>query len=49
MSKCLDLIDKANKGRLNDDTLEQIIEELQSVVTANKAASGLKTLEEKLL
>ncbi len=48
MSKCLNLIEKANKARLNNDTLKEIIKELQSVVDANKAASGLKTVEEKL-
>ena len=48
MANCLQLIDDANKGRLDDATLEQIIEDLQSVKTKRKAESGLKTTEEQI-
>jgi len=46
MADCLKLIDAANKGRLNDDTLEQIITDLQSVL--DKANYGLKNVEQQL-
>ena len=48
MADCLKLIDDANNGRLSDETLEQIIEELQSVKNKRRAASGLKTTEEQI-
>lgn len=46
MADCLKLIDAANKGRLNDDTLEEIITDLQSVL--DKANYGLKNVEQQL-
>ena len=48
MADCLKLIDDANNGRLDDATLEQIIEDLQAVKTKRKAASGLRTVEEQI-
>lgn len=48
MADCLKLIDDANNGRLDDATLEQIIEDLQAVKTKRKATSGLQTVEEQI-
>lgn len=48
MADCLKLIDDANNGRLDDATLEQIIEDLQSVKTKRNAASGLQTVEDQI-
>ena len=48
MVDCLKLIDDANNGRLNDETLEQIIKELQDVKTKRKAESGLSAVEDDI-
>lgn len=45
---CLKLIDDANNGRLNDETLEQIIKDLQDVKTKRKAESGLSAVEDDI-
>jgi hypothetical protein len=48
MADCLKLIDDANNGRLSDETLEEIIADLQSVKTSRKAESGLRSVEDDI-
>ena len=48
MADCLKLIDDANNGRLTDQELSDIIEDLQSAKNAQRAASKLESVEESI-
>jgi hypothetical protein len=48
MADCLKLIDDANNGRLTDQELSDIIEDLQAAKNAQRAASKLESVEENI-
>jgi len=48
MADCLKLIDDANNGRLTDQELSDIIEDLQAAKNAQRAASKLESVEESI-
>ena len=48
MESCLVDITKANKGRLSDDQLKQIIKELDNEKKARGAQKGLKSAEDAI-
>ena len=45
MADCLKVVDTANKGRLSDDQLEEILAELQAEKKTRKVSGALENIE----